>query len=65
MSGHPHPAILRVELDCATFHGASFEPARVSFFYGRNGTGKSTAARAIAAKAGLSWRDGASAAEGF
>ncbi|MCR5170618.1 MAG: hypothetical protein K6C33_09205 [Desulfovibrio sp.] len=50
------PAIKRVDLDGATFHGASFAPARVSFFYGRNGTGKSTAARAIAGKAGLSWR---------
>ena len=61
----PEPAILRVELDCATFRGASFAPARVSFFYGRNGTGKSTAARSIAGKAGLSWRGGASAAGGF
>ena len=38
-------AIEAITLDAATFHGVSVEqPTLINFFYGNNGTGKSTIA---------------------
>jgi len=48
-------AIEKITLNAATFHGVSVEPTLINFFYGNNGTGKSTIARAIHADEGLSW----------
>lgn len=57
-------AIEAITLDAATFHGVSVEqPTLINFFYGNNGTGKSTIARAIHANDGLSWKAGKSAAD--
>ncbi len=56
-------AIEKVTLNAATFHDISFEPTLINFFYGNNGTGKSTIAREISADSGLVWQDGKSAAD--
>ena len=45
----------------ATFKNStanSFEPTWINYFYGNNGTGKSTIARAIKALTGLTWNSG-------
>ena len=65
MPEHPEPVIKHVALDRATFRHVCFDPAQVNFFFGRNGTGKSTIARAIAENAGLSWRGGPASAGEF
>ena len=54
-------AIERLMLNAATFHGIPVEPTLINFFYGNNGTGKSTIARAVHANEGLSWQAGKSA----
>lgn len=54
-------AIEKLMLNAATFHGISVEPTLINFFYGNNGTGKSTIARAVHANEGLSWQAGKSA----
>lgn len=56
-------AIERITLNAATFHGVSTEPTLINFFYGNNGTGKSTIAKEIAADSGLTWQDGKSASD--
>ena len=56
-------AIEKIMLNAATFHGVSVEPTLINFFYGNNGTGKSTIARAIHADEGLSWQAGKTAAD--
>jgi wobble nucleotide-excising tRNase len=55
--------IKKLTLNAATFHGVPVEPTLINFFYGNNGTGKSTIARAIHADEGLSWQAGKSAAD--
>jgi wobble nucleotide-excising tRNase len=50
--------IREITLNEATFHGQVIEPTYVNFFYGRNGAGKSTVARAIEHNDGLEWQNG-------
>ena len=50
--------IEHIELNAATYSGISFTPTLINFFYGKNGTGKSTIARAIADDAGITWSMG-------
>jgi len=54
-------AIEKLMLNAATFHGIPVEPTLINFFYGNNGTGKSTIARAVHGNEGLSWQAGKSA----
>jgi len=53
-------AIEKITLNAATFHGVPVEPTLINFFYGNNGTGKSTIARAVHANDGLFWQAGKS-----
>ena len=48
--------ITNISLNEATFHSASFSPSNINFFFGKNGTGKSTIGRVIAEKRGLTWK---------
>lgn len=52
--------IIKIELDDATFRGtrAELSPTYVNFFFGNNGTGKSTIAKAIKADRGITYADG-------
>ena len=54
--------ITGIRLNERTYHDVSIEPTLINFFYGGNGAGKSTIARAIKAKDGLTW-DAESSAE--
>jgi len=56
-------AIEKITLNAATFHGVTIAPTLINFFYGNNGTGKSTIARAIRANDGVDWQAGKSAAD--
>lgn len=56
-------AIRRITLNEATFHNVSFEPTFINFFYGNNGTGKTTIASAIAANSCVTWQEGKTAAD--
>ena len=50
--------IEKVLVEGATFKNStanSFEPTWINYFYGNNGTGKSTIARSIKALDGLTW----------
>ncbi len=47
--------IEHIELNSATYSDISFTPTLINFFYGKNGTGKSTIARAIADDVGITW----------
>jgi predicted ATPase len=40
-------AIQKITLNDHTFSGVSFEPTLINFFFGNNGTGKSTLAKNI------------------
>ena len=56
-------AIEKITLNAATFEGAVVNPTLINFFYGKNGTGKTTIAREIAANAGLTWQQGKTATD--
>ena len=45
----------QIRMNERTFKNVSFEPTLVNFFYGGNGTGKSTIAKAIKAKKDITW----------
>lgn len=47
--------ITNITLNERTYHNISFQPTLVNFFYGGNGAGKSTIAKAIKARNGLTW----------
>ena len=49
--------ITNISLNEATFHSASFTPSNINFFFGKNGTGKSTIGRVISEKRGLTWKN--------
>lgn len=48
--------ITNITLNDATFHSVPISPTNVNFFFGKNGTGKSTIGRAISEGRGLTWR---------
>lgn len=50
--------IEQIELNTATYCNTSFTPTLINFFYGKNGAGKSTIARAIADDIGIKWQPG-------
>lgn len=54
-------SIEKITLNAATFSGVEIEPTLINFFYGNNGTGKSTIAREIKNDSGLTWQVGKSA----
>lgn len=54
-------AIENISLNAATFHDVTITPTLINFFYGNNGTGKTTIATEIHANSGLTWRDGKTA----
>lgn len=51
-------SIEKAELNTATFNGITITPTLINFFFGRNGAGKSTIARSIAADEGITWQQG-------
>ena len=48
----------RIEITDATMTGVVIEPTLINFFFGNNGTGKTTVTRAIREKVGLTWHTG-------
>ena len=50
-------AIKSITLNNATFHNESFYPTYINFFFGKNGTGKTTIGRQLAEKNGLEWNE--------
>jgi wobble nucleotide-excising tRNase len=54
-------AIEKITLNAATFSGETVEPSYINFFFGNNGTGKSTIASAIDSQNGLTWGQNSSA----
>jgi len=52
--------ITEITLNTATFNNVPFKPTYINLFFGRNGAGKSSIARAIEAGDGLQWRAGES-----
>lgn len=60
MSEKLQSEIIKIELDDATFQGTKtvFTPTYVNFFFGNNGTGKSTIAKAIKSGRGVAFADG-------
>ena len=55
--GKIHGAITRINLSDATFKGTGecIEPTYINYFFGNNGTGKSTIAKAIQAGTGVEY----------
>ena len=56
-------AIKKVTLNDHTFSGVTFEPTLISFFFGKNGTGKSTIAKDIGIPSTTEWVTGTSLAD--
>lgn len=56
-------AIRKITLNTRTFNGEIIEPTYINFFYGKNGTGKSTVAQALKSGTGVEWADGHTAAD--
>lgn len=56
-------AIEKISLNDATFTGEVIEPTFVNYFYGKNGAGKSTIARAIHDNTGIEWQNSKSASD--
>ena len=54
-------AIEKVVINAPTYDNVPFEPTFINFFFGRNGAGKSTVAKALEVGAGVQWRSGQSA----
>lgn len=48
--------ITKVQLNDATFSNVTFEPSILNFFFGKNGTGKSTISRNIRNRTSLTWK---------
>jgi len=48
--------IEKITLNAATFNGVEITPTLINFFYGNNGTGKSTIAQAISKGEGGAWK---------
>ena len=53
-----HGIIDEITLDAATFHSEKFQPTFINFFFGKNGAGKSTVAKAFEDPAALHWQAG-------
>ena len=51
--------IERIEITDRTMSGVVIEPTLINFFFGNNGTGKTTISKAIREKNGLTWEEGA------
>lgn len=49
--------IRSITLNDATFSKESFSPTYINFFFGKNGTGKTTIGMQIAEKIGLEWNE--------
>lgn len=54
-------AIESVTLDTATFTAETFHPTYINFFYGKNGTGKTSLGRQLGNKTGICWAEGEAA----
>ncbi len=54
-------AIIKIDVNDATFEHEIIEPTYINFFYGKNGVGKSTIAKTIKSNEGLQWKNGVSA----
>ena len=52
--------IKKITLNSATFKKVEIAPTQINIFYGNNGTGKSTIARAIKSNNELEWKAGKS-----
>ena len=50
--------IENITLDAATFHGETIRPTYINFFFGKNGAGKSTVAKAFDNPDALTWQAG-------
>lgn len=50
--------ISKVNINECTYHNEDFEPTLINFLLGKNGSGKTTVARVIRDKKGLSWAPG-------
>lgn len=51
-------SITKIVLNNATFHNKDFTPTYINFIFGNNGCGKSTVAKSIYNKEGLTWETG-------
>lgn len=56
-------AIEKITLNAATFSDVEVIPTLINFFYGNNGTGKSTIALALSGDGGLTWQQGKSSTD--